>query len=212
MTTTILLARHGENDFVGHTLAGWMPGVHLNERGWRQAERLAELLGAQPIAAVYSSPLERARETAEPLARRLGLQIETLEAVGEVRMGEWTNRSIVGLHGDPAWQRFNTQRSTARIPGGETMLEVQGRMVEAFEMLRSRHPDQTIAVISHGDPIRALIAYYLGMPLDLMQRLEIETATVNEIRLSDWGPQVIRINERSLPLADARGSVSEPRP
>ncbi len=127
-------------------------------------------------------------------------------------MGEWTNRSIASLHGDPVWQRFNTQRSTARIPGGETMLEVQARMVEAFELLRSRHPEQTIAVVSHGDPIRALLAYSLGMPLDLMQRLEIETATVNEIRLSDWGPQVIRINERALPLADARGSVTEPRP
>lgn len=192
--TEFLLIRHGDNDFLGHTLAGWMPGIHLNENGRAQAEWIADRLLHVPIRAIYSSPLERARETAEPLARRLGLEIRISDALGEVHLGEWTGRAFDELRNDPQWRRFNSFRSGARIPGGETMIEFQQRMLAAMEAIRREHPEGTVAVVSHGDPIRAVLCHYLGMPLDLIHRLEIEPASVSVIRLGDDWAQVLRIN------------------
>jgi probable phosphomutase (TIGR03848 family) len=195
VSTTVLVIRHGDNDWVGRTLAGWTPGVHLNARGREQAVRLAGRLAGVPVRAIYSSPLERTRETAEPLARQLGLEVRVSDALGELRLGEWTGRKLCELENDPLWRRFNTQRSTTRIPGGELTLEVQTRMVEAFEGIRRRHPDSVVAVFSHGDPIRAILLHYLGMPLDLMHRIEVEPASVSVVALHEWGPHVQRIND-----------------
>jgi probable phosphoglycerate mutase len=195
VSTTVLVIRHGYNDWVGRTLAGWTPGVHLNARGREQAERLAQRLAGVPIRVLYSSPLERTLETAEPLARQLGLEVRVCEALGELRLGEWTGRKLCDLENDPLWRRFNTQRSTTRIPGGELTLEVQARMVNALEGIRREHPDSVVAVFSHGDPIRSLLLHYLGMPLDLMHRIEIEPASVSVVALHEWGPQVMRMNE-----------------
>lgn len=195
MSTTVLLVRHADNDYIGHTLAGWTPGIHLNDSGRRQAERLAGRLAKLPVRAIYSSPLERTRETMEPLAIRLGLEVRVCDALGEIRLGQWTGRAIRELADDPVWQRFNRERSTARVPGGETMLEVQARMVGAFEKIRGNHPDSVVVAASHGDPIRAVLMHYLGMPLDFIHRLEIQTASVSTIVLNDWGPAVLRIND-----------------
>jgi probable phosphomutase (TIGR03848 family) len=195
MSTTIFLMRHGDNDWIGHTLVGWTPGIHLNENGRRQAERLAHRLGTLPIAAVYSSPLERALETAAPLAARLGLGIRTCDGLGEIRLGEWTGRKVRDLEDDPLWRRFNRQRSTTRIPGGESMLEVQLRMVDVFEEIRTNHPDASVAVFSHGDPIRAILMHYLGTPLDFVHRLEVFPASISRIVLNDRGPLVVTVNE-----------------
>jgi probable phosphoglycerate mutase len=195
MSTTVLLVRHGDNDFSGNTLAGWTPGIHLNESGRRQAELLAGRLAKAQVRAIYSSPLERARETMEPLARRLGLEVHLCDALGEIRIGEWTGRTFRELEEDPVWQRFNRLRSTVRIPGGETMLEVQSRMVDALEEIRRSHPDSVVAAASHGDPIRAVLMHYLGVPLDFIHRLEIQTASVSVIALNDWGPVVMRVND-----------------
>ena len=193
--TTILLVRHGENDLVGRTLAGWTPGVHLNAKGRAQAEALAARLAAAQVRAIYSSPLERAWETAEPLARRLGLPIVRCDAVGEIRFGDWTGRAISEIEADPAFRRFNSDRASARIPGGESMLEVEARMVEALEEMRRRHGGETVAVFSHGDPIRAALAHYLGLSLGLIDRLEVRTGSVSVVVLRDWGPLVLRIND-----------------
>ncbi|HEX8985597.1 MAG TPA: histidine phosphatase family protein [Bryobacteraceae bacterium] len=195
MSTRVLLIRHGDNDFVGRTLAGWLPGVHLNRSGRRQAEKLAERLSGAPIRAIYTSPLERTCETAAPLAARLGLELRISEGLGEVRLGEWTGRAIRDLEDDPQWRRFNAARSSTRIPGGELMLEVQARMVEAFEGFRRNHPDSMVAAFSHGDPIRVLLLDALGMPLDYIHRLEISTAGVSVIELNEWGPTVLRVND-----------------
>jgi probable phosphoglycerate mutase len=195
MNTTVLLLRHGDTDLAGHTLAGWTLGVHLNESGKRQAERLVARLAGVPVGAIYSSPLERAQETVAPLAARLGLAIRTCEALGEIRTGDWTGRKISDLENDPVWRRFNTQRSTTRIPGGETMLEVQTRMVEAIEGMRTSHPGEVVLAASHGDPIRGALLHYLGMPLDFIHRLEIQTASISFIALHDGGPVVLRIND-----------------
>jgi len=192
--TTFLLIRHGDNDYLGRALAGWTPGVHLNARGREQAERLAERLSSSGAAAVYSSPLERARETAEPIARRLGVEVRISEALGEMRIGEWTGRTFEELRQDKRWRLFNAFRGGARIPGGETMLEVQHRMAAAIEEMRCAHPEGTVIAVSHADPIRAILCHYLGMPLDLIHRLEIGTASVSVIRLGDDWAQVTRVN------------------
>jgi probable phosphoglycerate mutase len=192
--TTFLLIRHGDNDYLVHTLVGWMPGIHLNARGRGQAEWLAERLLPTGVRAIYSSPLERAVETAEPLARRLGIETRILEELGEVRLGEWTGRSFEELRSDPRWRRFNSFRTGGRIPGGETMLEIQQRMAAALELMRNEHPDGTVAVVSHGDPIRAILCHYLGVPLDLIHRLEAAPASVSVVKLGDEWAQVLRIN------------------
>lgn len=193
--TTYLLIRHGENDAIGNTLTGWLPGLHLNEKGREQARRLAERLAGVPVRAVLSSPLERTRETAEPIAARLGLEIEIREEIGELRLGEWTGRSLKELRKDPVWRQFNEHRATARIPGGETMLEVQARMLEVVFELHGRYPDGTVVLVSHGDPIRSILCYLMGIPLDLIHRIEASTASVSVATLAEWGPRVLRVND-----------------
>lgn len=193
--TTIFLIRHGETDKVGKTISGWLPGVSLNRAGVTQAGKLAERLAGAGIAAIFSSPLERALETAQPLAARLRLQVEAREALGEIRFGDWTGRDIEDLDRDPEWRRFNSFRSSTRAPGGEGMLEAQLRMVSELTDLRRRHPDEAIAVVSHGDPIRAAIAHYAGIPLDLFQRFEISPASVSILRLSEDTAALLRLND-----------------
>jgi len=192
--TTYLLIRHATNDWVGNRIAGWTPGVHLNEEGQKQAAALAAAWGDWPIAALYSSPLERARETAGPLAGRLGLPIQLREAFGELHYGEWEGRSLRELADDPRWQRFNACRGTTRIPGGELLLETAARAMTELEQLRARHAGEWVAVFSHGDVIRAVLMQYAGMPFDLIQRIEISPASVSVVELHDSGPRIKCVN------------------
>jgi probable phosphoglycerate mutase len=184
------------NDWVGNRLAGWLPDVHLNEQGRAQSARLAERLAGSGIAAVVSSPLDRARETAEPLARRLGVDVQISEALGEIRCGEWTERRIADLDAhDPLWQRFNVFRGGTRAPGGELMIETQTRMVNELLRLRRRYGAEKVACVSHGDPLRAVLGYFLGSPMDLFARIEVSPASISVLRLHDWGAQVLSLNE-----------------
>jgi len=192
---TFFLIRHGPHDLLGRTMAGRMPGVHLNAEGQRQAEQLAERLAAVPIRAIYSSPLERSQETAVPLAARLGLPVQTSEALGEIDFGDWTGRTFQELQEIPRWRQFNTYRSGTRIPQGEMMLEAQARIVGEMERLRELHPHDHLALVGHADPLKAAVAYYLGVPLDLFQRIEISPASVSIVALSDFGPQIVRLND-----------------
>ncbi len=191
----IYLIRHGDTDAIGRTLVSWMPGVPINESGRAQAERLAVRLAGIPFAAIYSSPLERARMTAGPLARAKGLEIIDCPDIGEFRFGDWTGASIPGLASDPLWQRFNRFRSRTRAPNGELMLEVQARMVTALEGMRERHPEACVAAFSHADAIRGAVVHYLGMPVDLIDRIEIEPASVTILRLEESFVQVLRLND-----------------
>jgi probable phosphomutase (TIGR03848 family) len=193
--TTYLLIRHGENDYIGNTLVGWMPGVHINEKGREQACRLAERLARVGIDAILSSPLERTRETAEPIAARLGLEVEIREEIGELHLGEWTGRPLAELRQDPLWKLFNRYRGIGRIPGGETMLEVQSRMLDVVLELRGRYRDGTVALVTHADPIRAILCYFMGIPLDMISRIEAGTASVSVATLAEWGPRVLRMND-----------------
>ena len=199
--TTVLLVRHGSNDYVGRALAGRSLGVHLNAAGRVEAGRLARRLAPLPIAAVYSSPLERAVETAAPLAVARSLDPRLVEAAAEIDFGEWTGRTIAELEADPLWRRFNTERSTTRPPGGELMAEAQARMVGAVEDLRAAHPGETIALVSHADVIRAALAHYAGIPLDAIGRFEIRPASVTTLRLWDAWTLVLGVNDiGGLPL------------
>jgi probable phosphomutase (TIGR03848 family) len=188
MSTTFLLIRHGMTDAIGRFVAGRMNGVHLTDKGRRQAEALPARLVDVPIGAIYSSPLERARETAEPLARSRELEIALSEPFSEIDYGEWTGRTFEDLDQLPEWRRYNAERAVTRIPGGETYSAVQTRMVTAIIDLKERHPDATVAVFSHGDPIKALIAYHLGIAVDQFRRLEISPASISVLAFR--GPEV----------------------
>jgi probable phosphoglycerate mutase len=193
--TTFYLIRHAMNDFVGKAIVGWSAGVRLNAEGRAQAERLAPRLAGRGIAAIYSSPLERALETAEPLSRTLQLPVQIREALGEVRFGEWTGKTMDELERDPRWEMFNRYRTGTRAPGGELAVESQARIVGELERLHELHPDQAVAVVSHADIIRVALSYYLGSPIDLYQRIECRPASFSTLTLSAWGPQILGVNE-----------------
>lgn len=192
--TTIFLIRHGHTDWIGKAIAGHTPGVGLSDAGRQQAADLPRRLAHVPIRAIYASPLQRTCETAEPLARALNLPVQHRPRLIEVNFGEWTGRTMSDLDRDPRWHKFNTQRSTTRAPGGDLMLDVQSRMADELDELRVRHTGETVAVISHQDSIKAAIAHYAGIPLDLFHRFEIQPASVSVLRLADWGPQIVTIN------------------
>jgi probable phosphoglycerate mutase len=192
--TTFALIRHASHALLGHTIVGRRPGVQLSARGLREAEALASRLEGWPIQALYSSPLERARATAAAIADRLRLEVQAADELNEIDYGAWTNRTLADLREVPEWRRFNLFRSGSRIPGGESMVEVQDRMLQLIERLRCVHPEQTVALVGHGDVIKAALAYYLGVPLDLFGRIELSPASLSVIRVEPHGPQVLLIN------------------
>jgi probable phosphoglycerate mutase len=185
--TTILLIRHGMTDEVGRRLSGRLPGVLLNEKGRRQAADLAGALRHLDAAAIYVSPLERAVETATPLALALGLELRMSQRLLDVDVGEWEGLTLAELAAVPGWAAFNRLRSHIAAPKGEHMLDIQRRMVAELEEIRTTYPDQTVVVFSHGDVIRVTLAHYLGIPLDLFLRLDVSPASVSAVQLgSDW--------------------------
>jgi probable phosphoglycerate mutase len=192
--TTFLLIRHAETDDLGQALSGRRSGVGLNAAGRRQAEQLAARLAGEGIAAVYSGPLERVRETARPLAERLGLEVREAPELDEIDLGEWSGQSFEALNCRDDWRRFNSVRSCTRAPGGELMLEVQARGVGFLQRLCGERPGAAVAVVSHADVIKAVLAYYLGLPLDLAQRLEVSPASVSVLALEEGGPRVLCVN------------------
>jgi probable phosphomutase (TIGR03848 family) len=194
--THILLIRHGLNDYVKeHRLAGRTPGVHLNAEGLTQAAALAERLGSAALAAIYSSPLERARETAEPVAARHGLTVQELDGVKETDCGDWTGQPLDELSKTDLWQQVQGCPSLFRFPGGESFAEIQARMVAAVDFIRLAHPEQTVAVFSHADPIKLAVAYYLGTSLDLFQRIEVAPASITELVFDPCRPRLARLND-----------------
>jgi len=192
--TTFLLIRHGLTDAVGKTITGRLPGVRLNAEGRKQASELPQRLARWKINAVYSSPLERAVETANPTATHLKLPVTAAEGLSEVDFGEWSGQALSDLNQRDDWRMYNAFRSSTRAPGGELMLDVQARMVQQLTDLARRHPEQIIACFSHADAIRATLAHFLGMPIDLIHRFEIRPASISLVRLADWGPQVLLVN------------------
>jgi probable phosphomutase (TIGR03848 family) len=190
--TVFYLVRHGETG--ARKINGRRTGVHLNHEGHAQAQIMAERFANIPVAALYSSPLERTMDTAQYLSRQLNLPIQTVNAIIEIDFGDWTGKTLEDLANDPQWQHFNSFRSGRRIPGGETMLEVQQRFVNWMDTVRRQHINQRIVVVSHGDPIKAAIMNYLGMHLDMYDRFDIGLTSVSILSVADDQARVLTVN------------------
>lgn len=196
MTTEILLVRHAAHVELGRILSGRRRDVALSREGLEQAVIVADLLGVEPIAAVYSSPRERAYYTAREIADRHEQKVRVADTVDEIDFGDWSGRSFSELADDPQWRHWNEARATARAPGGETMGEACQRAVAALEDMAREHADGTIAIVSHCDIIRGIIAHYLGLSLDNILRFDIAPASVSRLALEGSGGRVISVNER----------------
>jgi probable phosphoglycerate mutase len=196
-----LLVRHGETNVVGRLLTGRNPGVHLNAQGWRQAEQLTERLRDVPLQALCASPLERAQETARPLALERGLSIRIVPEIHEIDYGDWQGYSIEELALDSYWVEYNRYRSLYRVPGGESLAEVQLRMVRGIERLRAEYLEGPVILISHSDPIKALLAYILGIPLDFIARFEIYPGSISVVEIGDHAPRVLCLNSTTSALS-----------
>lgn len=175
-------------------MSGRNPGVHLCDLGRKQAQALADRLSGVSINAIYSSPMERTRETAEYLARRSDLPLRIQPEIGEVDFGDWTGKMLDELEPLAEWALFNQFRSVRRIPGGETMQEAQARMVHFMIRLHEEHPEGLVALVSHSDLIKLALVYFLGMPIDLMHRIEIGQASVSAITFEEWTPKILYLN------------------
>jgi len=190
------LLRHGEHGLLGKVLAGRMPGVGMTERGRAEIASQAERLASENIAAIYASPLQRTRESAEIVAARLGLAMQFRGDLLELDFGEWTGATFDSIRADPRWQAWSTQRSLAAIPGGESMRQVQQRVVAALLELNERHLHETVVLVSHGDVIRAVLLFALGMPLDFYNRIEIGQGSISTISIGASGMRVLTLSER----------------
>jgi probable phosphoglycerate mutase len=186
-------------------LPGRVPGLHLSDRGRAQAERVAERLAGLPVDGIYSSPLERTRETAEPTAARTGLEVNQDAGLLECDKGDWTGAAIAEVAVLPEWQTVQHNPSAFRFPNGESFQEMQSRIVGALEVLGTVHAGGVVVCFSHADPIKAAVAHALGTPLDLFQRIVISPGSVSAISFSDGQePAVLTVNSTSEPLSGLR--------
>ena len=196
----LLLIRHGLTDQTGSRLTGWTPGVGLSEEGRAQAASLVKRLEGVPLAAIYSSPLERCLETAQPLARARRARVHKRKELGEVHYGELSGKSFKVIAKSKMWRHFNAWPSDVRFPGGENLRETQARAVAAVDALRAAHKDDTIAVFTHADWIRLAVAYYAGIHIDLYRRVWIDPASVSALAIYDGGVAIRRLSDTgSLP-------------
>ena len=195
----ILLIRHGENEYVRtNKMAGRIAGIHLNEKGRKQAEALGEALKDFPITAIYSSPLERAMETAQPIAKVRNLEIIQGPELLEADLGTWEGRSWKVLRLTKAWKVVQNAPSRFRFPEGESFAEAQLRYVNALERIAKKHnkPKDIVAAVFHADPIKLAVSYFLGLPLDQFQRLSCNTGSVTMLHLSESGANLVTLNQR----------------
>jgi len=195
----LLLIRHGENDYVKTgKLAGRIPGIHLNEKGQKQAQALGEALKNVPIKAVYSSPLERAMETATPIAESHKLEIHQEPDLMDTDIGRWQGRSLVALRLTKAWKIVQSSPSRFRFPEGESFIDAQTRYVDALERIIQKHNKlkDVVAVVFHADPIKLAVAHFLGMPLDHFQRLSCDTGSLTALYVSEANANLIKLNQR----------------
>ncbi len=198
--TLVLLVRHGKTPTTGVELYGRRPGVDLAEAGVAQAEAVAQRiveLGAGRVRAVYASPLERARQTAAPIARATGLRVRRNAGLLELDVGDWTGRKLRDLRKLKAWSTVQRYPSGFRFPGGESFLEMQSRIAATVDGLAEQHRGETIVAVSHADPIRALVAHTMGTHLDLFQRIVVSPCSVTAILYTSSGPIVLAVNSTS---------------
>jgi broad specificity phosphatase PhoE len=222
--TVILLVRHGTTATTGTKLPGRAPGLHLAEAGVRQAEDVAARIarsttsesrsngqkanekakkgaksGKRGVSAVYSSPLERTRETAAPIAAAVGCDVQIDDALIELDVGDWTGLALKEAYKRPEWATIQRYPSGFTFPNGESFVEMQGRMIGVLGRLRARHPGETVVAVSHADPIRAAVAYAMGTHLDLFQRVVVSPCSLTAIALGDGGPTILTVNATGDP-------------
>lgn len=203
--TLLLLVRHGETPTTGTVLPGRAPGLHLSDRGRAQSELVAERLAGLPLDAIYSSPLERTRETAEPMAACTGLKVNNDAGLIECDFGEWTGAALAELAGLPEWQTVQHNPSAFRFPNGEGFAQMQARMVGTLEVLCGAHAGGVVVCFSHADPIKAAVAHALGTPLDLFQRIVISPGSVSAISYVEGRePAVLMVNSTLEALSGLR--------
>jgi probable phosphomutase (TIGR03848 family) len=203
---TVLLVRHGLTAMTGPVLAGWTPGVHLDERGREQATALGQRLAGVPVAAIVASPLERCQETAAVLAAGRDLAVETDDRLGECRYGDWTGQELKKLAKDPLWKVVQAHPSAAAFPGGEALRDTQARAVAAVREHNARlGDDATWIAVSHGDVIKSVLADALGLHLDQFQRIQVDPCSLSVVTYTTLRPFVLRMN-------DTGGSVEDLKP
>ncbi|MBW9064381.1 histidine phosphatase family protein [Rhizobium herbae] len=196
MTLTIFLVRHAAHDNLGRFLAGRLQGLSLGTAGKAQALRLAQRMTREKIDAIYTSPRERTRETAEAIASVNDLRAPAVvEELDEVNFGSWSGQTFDTLNADEHWVRWNTVRSQARTPGGESMLDVQRRVLLFIEELGRHNDDKGLALISHADVIKAAVSWVLGLPIDAWPRFDIAPASITTVMIGDWGAKIVTLNE-----------------
>lgn len=193
--TTLLLIRHGVTDATGKRLGG-RTDAPLNERGREQARAVGERIATLPVRAVYASPLKRTWETAELVAEAVKRPVADCDGLLEVDYGRWTDRPLKALARTKLWPVIQVRPSLVAFPEGETIRAAQLRAVEAVEALVARHPRDVIAAVTHADIIKVLVAFYLGQPLDLFQRLHITPASLTVLQLGPGQrPSLMRLND-----------------
>jgi len=213
--TTLFLIRHGLTALTGTRLYGQTEGIDLDDRGRGQADALATRFGPVRLAAIYSSPLERCVQTVEPLAAAKRLEVRASDALIEMDAGRWTNRTLASLRKARDWKTVQRTPSQFRFPGGESFTEAHERIVGEVQRIAARHPKGNVAVASHGDLVRILVAHFGGAHLDHFQRTSIDTASVSVIHLGGGIPRVLLVNdtgglERFAPPAKAPATRPKP--
>lgn len=191
-----LLIRHGENDYVKDgRLAGRMPDVHLNQKGQAQAQAVSDKLKGARVAAIYASPLERTIETANPIAAMLDLEVIPRSGLLEVDFGEWQGKTLKSLRRRKLWKVVQGAPSQMRFPGGESFAEAQIRIVQEIRLLAEQHkPKELVICVSHSDLIKLAVAYFIGLPLDMFQRLHVSPASITALMLSQMGGHLLTMN------------------
>jgi probable phosphomutase (TIGR03848 family) len=202
--TTLVLVRHGVTEETGPILSGRRAGIGLSDKGREQAEAAGRRLAGLPVAAVYSSPLERCRQTAEAVAAHHGLPVVDVPGLFEADYGEWSGRKIEELRGTDLWKLVQMTPSAVRFPGGESVREMQSRIIGAVEDIVAAHPGEIVVAASHADPIKAVVAHYTGVHLDLFQRLFVSPASCTVLRFGPTGAALVKLNDT--------GSLDELRP
>ena len=205
--TLVLLVRHGQTPTTGKLLPGRAPGLHLADVGHEQARRVADRIMALPkIDAIYASPLERARETAAPIAKAFGMKTQIDRGLLECDFGDWTGAELKNLMKLPEWTTVQRAPSTFTFPAGESFNAMQTRMVGAIDRLRAKHPGGVIVCVSHADPIKAAVAHAMGTHIDLFQRIVISTCSISAITYGHGAPVVLTVNSTGGSLAELRPS------
>ena len=206
-STLVLLVRHGQTPTTGKLLPGRAPGLHLADVGNQQARTAGERIAALArVDAIYASPLERARETAAPIAAARGMKVQIDKGLLECDFGQWTGAELKHLMKLPEWQTVQRSPSTFRFPAGESFTEMQARIVTALDRIRAKHEGGVVVCVSHADPIKAAVAHAMGTHLDLFQRIVISPASITAIAYTAGGPIVLTVNSTGGSLADLRPS------